>query len=132
MLLIPSLEWTFLLIFYSSRCCWRVHICSNLATLCSGISASKRCLIHSNLAALRSHDSFANVTFLFSKRIFLSTGICDIRLALTLALLFPNLIFLFFRFRSPFRSCPLIFFVKRARLSFALSKRFFCNSILFV
>ena len=79
----------------SKRCL--IH--SNLASLCSGVSTSRRycwrVLICSNLASLSSHDSFANVTFLFSKRIFLSTSICDISLALSLAFLFPSLIFLF-------------------------------------
>ena len=40
--------------------------------------------------------------------------------------------FFLFCFRSRFRSCLLIVFVKRALLSSALSKRFFCNLILFV
>ena len=40
--------------------------------------------------------------------------------------------FILFCFRSRFRSCLLIVFVMRALLSSALSKRFFCNLILFV
>ena len=137
----------------SRRCCRRVLICSNLATLCSlPNSASYILTLQLFVQASRLPDaaagecSFAPTwqlfvlesqlpnsasyiltlqlfvhmirlpmsSFFFPSEFFLSIGNCDISSGPVPCITFflTSFFFCFFRFHSPFRPCPLIFFVK--------------------